>query len=232
MAEDSEKKPSYVPIGVALFVGIVVGTLLGSNDDEIRGLARDVEDRIAEVEETTLAIGAGAKETAYEAARELESRVDEVESAAEQGAAELAERLDAVESGAEEAASESVEAVEALNKRIDVLAQQMADIVIASRSGGGSSAAPAETEMGSDAGAEAAPELEGTPLSVGQTAAFGDVRMFLSRIDAEAGQAHVMVVGGGREVVGGSAGPLETGGCTIMFEGVDGATAYFTSDCE
>jgi hypothetical protein len=120
-SEDSEKKPSYLPIAGALFLGIVVGAALGSGDEAALKVKRDLEGRLAAAEQH-LAAAEGRVEEAVAAAQEASSSaVDQATSAAVEQLAALEANL-AELSGAVENAGDSEE-VAAICNRVNVLAQ-------------------------------------------------------------------------------------------------------------
>jgi len=107
---------------------------------------------------------------------------------------------------------------------VTVLAEQMAVMVSqlqaltdaaadtpAAETPAAESAAPAPA-----AAAPAAPSPDDVTLSVGQTATFGEIPVFLSRVDVAAREAFVVVVGRGPASVGDSAGALALDdGCAL-----------------
>jgi hypothetical protein len=92
-------------------------------------------------------------------------------------------------------------------------------------------AAPAEAAAPAAAGGETSAPTQATAggpaqITIGQTATFGDKRIFLSRVSPD--QAFVVVVGqGNKEVAKGAA--LDLGdGCSATFDGLNDKTASFT----
>jgi hypothetical protein len=90
-------------------------------------------------------------------------------------------------------------------------------------------AAPAATDA---AALEARLGENGAAVSVGQTAIFGEDRVFLSRVDAATGDALVRVAGEGSARFGASAGTLALpGGCVLTLVGVAGNRAFIDAAC-
>jgi hypothetical protein len=231
-----QPKKNYVPIAVAVFIGVMVGALMSSGDDKAeRALAK----RIAALE-TELAAKAPVAEAAPAAAAAPVAEAAPVVAALSE---EEAARLAALEAKAAELAAATA-TTEALGDRVTVLGQQMAQIVAAIQSGGAAPAATpaapaadpapaaAPAEASADAGAALAAKIgeTGLVLSVGQTGAAGDVRLFLSRVDAEANLVRVLVVGAGPQDVGSDAVTLANG-CAVSLAGVVERKAYIAVDC-
>ncbi|KQT50855.1 hypothetical protein ASG43_06230 [Aureimonas sp. Leaf454] len=76
------------------------------------------------------------------------------------------------------------------------------------------------------AAAPAASTAAGTPIAIGQTATYGDKRIFLSRLTPEA--AFIVVVGQGPQEVKPGASADLGGGCTAKLESIGAGTASFT----
>jgi hypothetical protein len=85
---------------------------------------------------------------------------------------------------------------------------------------------------GEAAAAPAAGTGEGTAVAVGAAATLveGKLRVFLSRIDAEAGTARVAVNGpSAMEMTVGQ--PVEAGGCTVTLTGIGDGEATLDAAC-
>jgi hypothetical protein len=247
-AEPQKSSPPYLAIAGALFLGVVVGAAFQGGDDAALKVKRELETRVEAAE----AAAAAAQERAAAAIADAEAAAAAgAEQAAQSAAAQVSEfqsKLDEV--AAEAAASGDAEELKALSSRVQVLAEQMA-AMIASAQSGGAMPAPAETPAAepaaeaapADEAGEAAPSADaetlaaaigedGLALAVGQTGAVGEARVFMSRIDAETGEARIMIVGEGPTLIGGGAGPVElANGCAMSLEGVADNRAYIKVDC-
>lgn len=256
MSENS----SYLPIAVAFAAGIAVGAVVSSGDkpapvERATAVATDAAETV--VEESAAAVDAAAEEgaTMVETAEEMAADAGEAVADAADAAVEAAgDAYDAVAAEAAEIA-ESIGAVEAVEdvsddvrERVNVLAQQMAGIVAMIQdlqAGGGApapDAAPAETPAAAPAEAPAASSAAdalaaeigdtGLALAVGEIGEVEEVRVFMSRIDAEATAARVMIVGVGPQMIAAGDAPLDLGnGCTVSLAGVADGKAYLKVVC-
>jgi hypothetical protein len=240
-SKDSEKKPSYLPIAGALFLGIVVGAALGSGDEAALRVKRDLEERLEQAQQAAAEAVAAAEQAAEGAASQAATAASEQVTALEGKIGDLESAL------AEAGDSEEVAAI---RNRVQVLAEQMAATIAAMQSGAGM--APAASGDGAPAkpAAEAAPQAaqggdadvaaleeaigaDGLVLAVGQTGSVGETRVFMSRLDSEAMEARVMVVGQGPATVGRESGPIEVGGgCSLSLEGIADRRAYLKPSCD
>lgn len=89
--------------------------------------------------------------------------------------------------------------------------------------------APAEPAAAPAEAATAANGSEGQPIAIGQSALFGDKRIFLSRIAAEENTAFVFTQGTGRVPVKTDAAADLGDGCMLTLASIEGTTAAFTS---
>ena len=245
-SKDSEKKPSYLPIAGALFLGIVIGSALGSGDEAALRVKRDLEEQLAAAETQAREALSAAEEAAESAASAASNE------AAEQVAA-LENKIGDIESALSGAGDS--EEVAAIRNRVQVLAEQMAETIArmqsgqstaagaaasgdaASGDGDGAPAASASDGEATESGGMEVAALEdeigddGMVLAVGQTGSVGDTRVFMSRIDSETNEARIMVVGDGPATLGRDTGPIEVAGCTLSLAGVADRRAYLKTDC-
>ncbi|SDZ93153.1 hypothetical protein [Rubrimonas cliftonensis] len=253
------KTNSIYYIAGALVVGALVGAAVASrNDGEQAAMERRIvalEGQLAEAGDAGADAAAAAAQSAADATASglaaLETRVDTMAS----------ETADALAAAADTAGDATAESVAAVSDRVSVLAQQMAAIVgrieemgSAAAPGASSGAAPeaapeAAASEGGAASAEAeaaaapAPEPETEPetvvipegaieLAVGQTAQIGGSGVFLSRVDAEAQSAQVLIVGAGRATVSDQSDPVTlSDGCTLKLAVTMPRRAAFTTVC-
>jgi hypothetical protein len=130
---------------------------------------------------------------------------------------------------------------------VQVLAEQMAGIIGMVRSGEAAPAAMGEPETAA-APAEAAPAEatggeadalaesigeSGLALAVGESGDAGDARVFMARVDSEAGAARVMVVGEGPSLLEANGPAVELqNGCALSLKGVADHRAYIAVSCQ
>ena len=235
--ESTDKKPSYLPIAGALFFGIVVGTAMSGGDEAAFRVKKELEERVATAE-------AQLAEARDAAASAVDSAAEKAAQAAETAKAEATEQIAALEERLASAAdSADAEELEALRNRVQVMAEQMAAMITQMREGGVAMAppeqAPAEAPSDDAAAGDGAAEAltaeigeDGLVLAVGQTGSVGDTRVFMSRIDSEAGAARVMVVGEGPTMIGGDMAQVElANGCTLSLAGIADNRAYLATAC-
>lgn len=234
--ESTDKKPSYLPIAGALFFGIVVGTAMSGGDEAAFRVKKELEERVATAE-------AQLAEARDAAASAVDSAAEKAAQAAETAKAEATEQIAALEERLASAAdSADAEELEALRNRVQVMAEQMAAMITQMREGGVAMAppeqapatAPAEDAAAGDGAEALAAEIgeDGLVLAVGQTGSVGDTRVFMSRIDSEAGAARVMVVGEGPTMIGGDMAQVElANGCTLSLAGIADNRAYLATAC-
>ena len=244
-SKDGEKKPSYLPIAGALFLGIVVGSALGSGDEAALRVKRDLEEQLA-----------AAESQAREALSAAEQAAESAASAASNEAADQVAALESKIADIEAAVSEAgdSEEVAAIRNRVQVLAEQMAETIARMQSGAASAAGSGAqaAASGDGDGAPAAPAAEdgsaeeggmdvaalqqaigedGLVLAVGQTGSVGDTRVFMSRIDSDAMEARIMVVGDGPATLGRDSGSIAVAGCDLSLAGVADRRAYLKTAC-
>jgi hypothetical protein len=227
-AEPKKSSSAILPVAGALFLGVVIGAAMNSGDDAALKVKRDLEARVEAAESAAAAAIANAEAAANSGVERAAATVSELQG-----------KLEAV--AAEAAASSDAEMVDALNKRVQVLAEQMAAMISAMQAGGAMpapakpAAAPAEAEASAEGDPEALAAAigeSGLILAVGQTGAVEGARVFMSRIDAEAGAARLMVVGEGPTIIGGSDGAVTlSNGCVLTLEGVADRRAYISVAC-
>lgn len=242
------KTNSIYYIAGALVVGALVGSAVASRDDgEWAALERRImalEGQAAEAGDSGADAAAAAAQSAADAAAsglaELQARVDAMAS----------ETADALAAAADTAGDATADSVAAVGDRVSVLAQQMAAIVgrieeMGSAATPGSAAAPAADAEAAPAEEEAAaapapapePETVEIPegaveVAVGQTAQIGGTGVFLSRVDAEAGTAQVLIVGSGPATVSDGSDPVTlSDGCTLKLAVAMPRRAAFTTVC-
>lgn len=266
MADESGKPKKsgspYIPIAVALFIGIVIGGALFSSDDveetverqlsaaqnemneQLAAARSEVDEQITaargEIDEQITAIGERA-----DAAGEEIARLDPVEeglAALDSAGEEISARLDSLGESVEESMSAQTEAgerVEFLESRVQTMAGQMSQIVsrlqeVESRPAAASAMGSSET--GDEAAAEEPADSEPEPASTaslgfGQVGSVGGTQVFVSRLDAGAGEVGVMTLDGRSGTVGMDA-PFDLGDdCSLMLTGIEDGTAQLASNC-
>ncbi|TCO70295.1 hypothetical protein [Rhodovulum euryhalinum] len=164
----------------------------------------------------------GSQETALEGqVATLTDRISDLETAL----AEVTERADAQAAAIAEGAtlgSRLAETVQGLGAMGDAAGQD--------------AAAPAAETAAAAAEPEAAPAAAsdaGTLLAIGQTAVFGDgsVRVFLSRVDAEADAARIAVNGIATTTLAVGESVEAGDGCTVTLGGIEGNQASLGYTC-
>jgi hypothetical protein len=216
------------------------------------------EEAVAAAESRAADVLSGAEEAVAaaeaKAAEALANAEAAIASGSEETLAAAGEQIAALEAKLEEMMAsadvdvEGDEAFSALNNRVQVLAEQMAGIIGMVRSGeaapaamGETAAAPAEeapaetaeaTGGDADALAEAIGE-SGLALAVGESGDAGDARVFMARVDSEAGAARVMVVGEGPSLLQANGPAVELqNGCALSLKGVADHRAYIAVACQ
>ncbi len=245
------EKNSYLTLGVAIAVGLIVGAALGArNSGEAALMGKRLE---AQFSEQTGAIG--------EQVAALEARLGGL-SAEDPRVEALDARVNEIEAQAA-TLSGQIARVTAVDDRVTVLAEQMAGIVaqLQALDGAAPAAAPIAAPAPAETPAAAAPSTAATPaagpnapsddpsddpsaalmarlgeggaaLSIGETATFGGAAVFLSRVDVAARDAHVVVVGRGPATIGDTAGALTLDdGCALTLVGVLERRAFLQPVC-
>jgi hypothetical protein len=218
------------------------------------------EEAVAAAESRAADVLSGAEEAVAaaeaKAAEALANAEAAIASGSEETLAAAGEQIAALEAKLEEMMAsadvdvEGDEAFAALNNRVQVLAEQMAGIIGMVRSGeaapaamGGTETAaapaaeaPAETAEATGGDADALAEAigeSGLALAVGESGDAGDARVFMARVDSEAGAARVMVVGEGPSLLQANGPVVELqNGCALSLKGVADHRAYIAVACQ
>jgi hypothetical protein len=196
--------------------GLVIGVLIGM---ALTASGRSVlEAQLAERDDAAAAVA------------RLEATVSSVEAEV----AALGGRLGGVEKGLAELGTVRSGEVADLAARIDRVRADVAGAV--SKVGSGVAGALSERVQGLLAREPAvpagvrAPSGEGEAVRVGETARFGDARVFLSAFDEAAGTARVAVNGAATQVLR-LKEPVAAGGCAVMLTGFAEGGARIAGAC-
>ncbi len=234
-----------------------VETALGERISTIEEKFSAVEAQVGEVQAQVAASDAGEKIAGIEEGLEVEL------AALREEIGTVGARIDGVASDVEGVATEAAAAAglegklgelegsvgtlgqtfESLASDIHLLEDKMAALsagAVGATSEGGDAASATTGEAASedeapgpaDALLEAIGE-DGLVLSVGETGGVGDQRIFLSRVDGEAGEAKVMIVGKGTATLSTFGSGTDLGnGCTLEMAGSHDGQAYLKPVCE
>jgi hypothetical protein len=195
--------------------GLVIGVLIGmaltaSGRSELKARLAERDDAAAAVARLEAAVGEVRTEVGTLGGRVagVEKGLAEFGAARSGEAADLAARIDRVRTDVAGAVSEVGSGVAgALSERVQGLLSRQ----------------PADTGV-------RAPSGEGEVVRVGETARFGDARVFLSAFDAAAGTARVAVNGSATQVLRLKA-PVAAGGCAVMLTGFAEGGARIAGAC-
>ncbi|GAA0293772.1 ABC transporter C-terminal domain-containing protein [Rhodovulum strictum] len=131
------------------------------------------------------------------------------------------------EAGAQQA--QGLAEVAALGSRLAETVQGLGGVVLEGAAAAGAASGPADAADAADAVAEAP-----APVGPGETASFGDgsVRVFVSRVDADAGSARIAVNGTAMATLStGEAVSLDETGCSVSLVAIEDGRASFGYAC-
>lgn len=199
---------TLITVGGALVLGLLFGAALSSRNDDVEA---SFTRRVAGLEQQ-IATGLGALDTRLAA---LETTAAEIAARTGETAAHLGTltpRLD----GLDAATGQVGAALGTLGDRVAALGERLAGLSAATPP---TLAAPA---------ADAGPMV----LGVGETGVVGAVRLFVSRIDPDAREVRLRIVGRGDAAIGVAQGALALGnGCAVTLTGIEGGQAHIAAAC-
>jgi hypothetical protein len=213
-----DTKTTLLAGGCGLVIGVLIGMALSASGRSV------LEAQLAE------------RGSAAEGLAKLEAAVGAVEARV----GELGGRIGSVEDRVAALGQSHASQVAGLAERIDGVGAELAGAVSNVRTGVSAALSErierllARVEPGSAApepeAPAAAPEGEGELVRVGETVSFGDARVFLSAVNADAGRARVAINGAQTQVLE-LGTPVAAGDCTVMLAGFAEGGARIAGEC-